>query len=334
MINAQVARVAIVVLNWNGSTDTLRCLDAVARQIDVNPVIIVVDNNSEDESLHRLRPLAASGRIVLLENDSNDGFAGGVNVGITYALARGFDAVALLNNDAVPQPRWLVELVTAMNESKAAIVTGLLLDEAGSKVDSAGDFYSWWGMPFPRARGEDADQAPASGFVASASGGATLYRSDVFREIGLFDENFFAYFEDVDLSLRAQSALLRVYYTRDAVAFHARGSSSSQVSGLTTYQSFKNLPLLAIKNVPGRYLPLLWARFSLLYGALLVNAIRTGRGKPALRGMRSAITLTFTYALTERRRIQRLRQLSAQGFTRLMSPHDPWQRQPPSSRRP
>lgn len=332
MTDPAVERVAVVVLNWNGVADTFTCLDALAaqRRPDLagphDPVVIVVDNGSTDDSVAKLRLRSERGEIVLLENESNRGFAGGVNVGIRHALNEGFDAIALLNNDAVPEPTWLEELVRAMTRTDAAIVTGLLLDERGGKIDSAGDAYSWWGMPFPRGRDDPAASAPASGYVAAASGGATLYRASVFRDVGLFDEEFFAYFEDVDLSLRAQARLHRIYYTDRATALHVRGASSSRVAGFTTFQSFKNLPLVAIKNVPARHILRVGARFALLYAAMLVNAIRTGRARPALRGVSAALRLTFAHALPERRRIQHERRLSSAGFARLMSPHNPWRR--------
>ena len=135
-------------------------------------------------------------------------------------------------------------------EADVAIVTGRLLMADGSTVDSTGDFYSVWGLAFPRDRGEAAEPVRPSGEVFAASGGASLYRSALFADVGLFDEDFFAYFEDVDVSFRAQLAGHRVHYCAAAVAYHDQGATSRKLAGFATEQYFRNLPLLLVKNVP------------------------------------------------------------------------------------
>lgn len=299
-----MASVLIVVLNWNGAKDTERCVESLLTQTYDYYDILIVDNGSHDTSATRLRRLAkAHDKVTLIENETNLGFAGGVNTGIRYALDHAYHSVALFNNDATADKNWLKELMNEMKGSRA-IVTGLLLHDTKKTIDSTGDYYSIWGMPFPRSRGEKTALAPPSGYVFSASGGASLYRTDLFRKIGLFDEVFFAYYEDVDVSFRAQLSGHKVYYTNKAIAYHKQGATSKKIPGFTIYQTFKNLPLLYIKNVPDGLLLPIGLRLFVLYCLFFGNAFRRGVGGFALKGWLASIWYFWTKSLWERFEIQ------------------------------
>ena len=297
--------ILIVVLNWNGIEDTLACLESLYKQSYENFDILVVDNGSKDDSLQKLQPIETSGKIKLLTNKVNKGFAGGVNTGIRYAITHQYDAVALFNNDAVADTDWLKKLATVLNEKPdTAIATGLLLHENGKTIDSTGDYYSTWGMPFPRARKQKTLTAPTSGYVFGATGGASLYKTSLFKEIGLFDESFFAYYEDVDISFRAQLAGHKVYFTDKAIAYHKQGATSKKIPGFTVYQTFKNIPLLFAKNVPaGLFIPI-GIRLLLLYILFFGNSLRHGTGWYALKGWLASIWYFWTKSLWDRVSIQ------------------------------
>lgn len=297
--------VLIVVLNWNGIKDTEKCLDSLLNQSYGDFKILVVDNGSVDDSLERLRKIEKKNDTVsLVVNKHNMGFAGGVNTGIKFALEHNFDAVALFNNDAEADKDWLLELVKGLKNKNASAATGLLLHEDGQTIDSTGDYYSTWGMPFPRNRGDAKNLAPESGFVFSGSGGATLYKTSLFKEIGLFDESFFAYYEDVDVSFRAQLAGHKVYFTNKAIAYHKQGATSSKIPGFTVYQTFKNIPLLYTKNVPAGLLIPIGLRLWLLYVLIFGNAVKNGAGIPALKGWLASIGYFWTKSLWLRFAIQ------------------------------
>lgn len=305
-------RVAIVVLNWNGINDTLACLDSLLKQSYKDFRIVVVDNGSKDNSKELLDKYQAghADMVDVVYNPVNYGFAGGVNTGIEWALNEDFDYVALFNNDATADENWLKSLVSAASDKKVGISTGLLLHEDGKTIDSTGDWVSKWGMAFPRNRGDNADKAPKAGEVFSATGGASLYKTALFKDIGLFDEDFFAYYEDSDVSFRAQLAGWKVVYTPKAIAYHKQGASSKKVPGFTVYQAFKNLPLLFIKNVPRGLLLSVGVRFYLAYFLILINAIVKGNGGPALKGAWMSFLLGFK-KLGERRQIQKNRRVSS-----------------------
>lgn len=316
-------RVAIVTLNWNGVEDTTQCVASLLKQTYGDFHIVVVDNASSAAGTHNALDALASDNVTIIYNKKNLGFAGGVNTGINYALERDFAYVALFNNDAVADKDWLKELVTASQTHKSGITTGLLLHRNGKTIDSTGDWCSVWGLPFPRDRNKPADEASASGFVFSGSGGASLYRTELFEKAGLFDEKFFMYYEDTDMSFRAQIYGYPVYYTDRAIAYHKQGASSDKVPGLAVQHTFKNLPLFYIKNMPTRLLISTGSRFALAYTLMLGNAIKSGNGGPAIKGWFAQIYLFWFHALPARFEIQRAKKVSDSYIKTILWPNLP-----------
>lgn len=326
MINPSTNKIAVIILNWNGSDDTILCVNSLSSQSYENFDIILIDNGSDTDSLKILDTFVAESTVPItyIKNKTNLGFAGGVNTGIRYAMEREYDAVALLNNDAVADSEWLTSLAAELHQQDVAIVTGTLLHEDGKTIDSTGEIYSIWGLPFPRSRDEPAGSLPSDGLVFGATGGSTLYRISLFKEIGLFDEHFFAYYEDIDLSFRAQLAGRRVYFTPNAIAYHKQGASSKKVPGFTVYQAFKNLPLLYLKNVPAGLIAKIRPRFYAAYALFFANAVRSGNGSYAMKGFISSVRLR-SYAVTERKRIQKGAKVSSDYIASIL-----WSDLPPN----
>ena len=310
-------RIATIVLNWNGEDDSLACIAALKRQ-NQKHTIIAVDNNSDDSFVATLKKRHPD--VVLLENKENLGFSGGQNTGIRYVLEQEFSYVALINNDAVPDKDWLKELIQTADKTLAGIVTGKLMRTNGD-IDSTGDTYTTWGLAYPRGRdAEDTGQYEQQEEVFGASGGASLYRVSMLRDIGMFDEDFFAYYEDVDLSFRAQLAGYKVVYEPKAIAHHKVGASSSKVSGLTTYMTIKNLPWLFVKNVPLGLVPKIAPRFFIAYWSIVTSFIAKGRFMPVIKGL-SVTTIKLPKKLLERWRIQRNKRVSTHYISSIMT-HD------------
>lgn len=310
----------IIVLNYKGISDTVESIASLSKQTYENFVIVAIENGSHDGSAEKFKELKNQygDKLVTLYNDKNLGFDGGVNTGIRWVLERDYEYVALLNNDATADPKWLESLIDAATTYKSGITTGLLLHGDGKTIDSTGDWYSKWGLPFPRNRGDKTDGAPDSEFVTGASGGASLYNTKMLRAIGLFDEDFFAYYEDIDISLRAQLAGWKVYYTKKAVAYHNQGSTANRMaSGFAVYQTFKNLPLVYIKDVPLGQLVPIGLRFYTAYWLMLGNAIKRGAGIAALRGALMSIVLGIK-KIPARWHIQRNKKISTRDFRRLL----------------
>lgn len=271
-----MAKVDVVVPNWNGEKAIADCLDPLKAQIQ-EAHIIVVDNGSTDNSLKIIENKFP--KVELIALPKNRGFAGGVNAGIKRAMESGSKYVALLNNDAIADKSWLFSLVSFMERNpKTGIATSKILDADGKQIDSTGETYTIWGLPYPRGRGEsEKNKYDKDIWIFGASGGASIYRVKMLKEIGLFDEDFFAYYEDVDLSFRAQLAGWKVAYVPKAVVYHQIGTTSSKVKDFTTYQTLKNLPMLTWKNVPWGLMPKVWPRFELAYSAIAFRALARGQ---------------------------------------------------------
>lgn len=310
--------VAVVVLNYNGWKDTLKCLKKLPKQTYKNFKTILIDNGSSEPQPPELSKIINS-EVVFIEQPKNLGFAGGVNIGIKYALENNFEYVALLNNDAVPDKNWLKILVESIERNHAHIATGLLLSGDGTHIDSTSETYSRWGLPFPRDRGKKTKSASKSGYIFGASGGASLYKASLFKEVGLFDEKFFAYYEDVDISFRAQLEGYKVYYEDSAIAYHNHGSTSKKISGFTVYQTFKNLPILFYKNTPGGMFLAIGTRLFIVYTLFFWRAVFSGNAKYAFRGWFGSIKL-IPYAVKQRRVIQSKKKISDQHLKSIIYP--------------
>jgi GT2 family glycosyltransferase len=318
-------RVAIIILNWNGVADTLECLASLQNQSHKNFMIVAVDNGSTDNSRQLLDEYKNqhSKNTRVIHNPKNFGFAGGVNTGIEFAMNGDFDYIALFNNDAVADKNWLKSLINAIKPDSVGISTGLLLLNDGKKIDTTGEQYTTWGLPFPRGRGYTKNKTYQAEMVFGATGGASLYKTQMLREIGLFDEDFFAYYEDTDVSFRAQLMGWKVAYTPDAVAYHKQGETSKKMPGFAVYQTFKNLPLLFIKNVPRGLLITTGIRFYFAYILMFLNAVKNGSGKQASRGAWKSFILGFK-KLGERWQIQKNRQVTTKYIKSML-----WKDLPP-----
>jgi GT2 family glycosyltransferase len=311
--------VLIVILNYKGWQDTLDCVDAVMKQTYRAFDIFLVENGSHDGSNEKLSNLKKNEKIIYIQNDVNRGFSGGVNQGIRYAIEHDYHFTVLLNNDAVVSPAWLSTLRKTIDTVDASAVTGLLLDGAGKKIESTGDSYTMWGLPFPRQRDENVDRAVGSGYVFGGTAGASLYKTELFDKIGLFDEKFFAYFEDTDINFRAQLAGYTAYYEDRAIAYHDHGSTSKKIPGFTVKQTFKNLPLFFWKDVPAQLIIPIGVRFLIVYTLIYLRAIARGQFVVATQGMIGSIR-NFPYALRQRRTIQRSRTVTIDYLRSIIYP--------------
>lgn len=308
-----MTRVAIVVLNWNGADDAIACMDSLLAQT-VKTHVILVDNDSHDNSVALFETYIKqhpNASIHLIKNSVNSGFSGGNNVGFRYALTQGYEYIGTLNPDATAETNWVENLIEELrHHADTGVATGILARSDHIKVDTTGDFYTTWGIPSPRGRDSLLTDAPKEAeYVFGSTGGGFIARAEMLHSIGLFDEKFFMYFEDVDLSFRAQLAGYKVRYTPKAIAYHKLSASTNKVPGLAVYNTFKNLPMLFTKNVPFALWGQIAPRFFLAYFLILGNAISKGRGWPALKGFGKSI-IYIPHAFRMRAIIQKTRKVS------------------------
>lgn len=210
-------RVSIVVVNWNGLGDLRRCLPSLFLQRYDDFEVIVVDNASTDGSVAYVREAFPACRIVRMAR--NAGYAGAGNAGL--AAARG-DYVAVLNADTEVDPDWLGALVGALEaHPESALATPkILLMRDPSRVNACGNDVSPLMLATCRGLDRPAERYCREGPVPAVSGAAFVARRDVLRRIGLFDERFFIYYEDTDLSLRAMLAGYTCLFVPSAVVYH------------------------------------------------------------------------------------------------------------------
>ena len=211
----KAAEIAIVVLNWNRRDDTLACLESLAQADLGGASVWVVDNGSHDGSAAAVRERFPAVRVVALPE--NRGFAGGNNAGIRAALESGAEGVLLLNNDTRVSPDFLLPLLWAFDAypRAAAVCSAIHRQDRPEMLDVGYAQVRFAQREAVQLCGVNA--LPGQGFgsrceIEVAVGCCVLISAAALRTVGLFDERYFAYHEDVDWSLRARRAGYQLVY--------------------------------------------------------------------------------------------------------------------------
>ncbi len=236
---------SIIIPNYNGKTYLSGILQKLIKS---NYALIVVDNASSDGSLELLE--SYTDQILLIENDENFGFSKAVNQGIKASNSK---YVLLLNNDTdfnIDVFEKLIEVIDS-DESIFSVASKMIQYHRPDLIDTAGDEYNIFGWAHKRGYNRSSKTRNRSKRVFSACAGAALYRKSVFEEIGYFDENFFAYMEDVDIGYRANIFGYKNIYCSDARILHiGSGTSGSGRNAFKARLSGRNNIYLAYKNMP------------------------------------------------------------------------------------
>ncbi len=285
------AGVSVVIPSWNGRRWLPDCLGAIIRQELPPREVIVVDNGSTDGTIDYLREHP---EVQVLRLGSNTGFAHAANQGIAAAQQ---EFVAFVNTDVVLADDWLARMVAAArSHPQAASVACKMLSLADpTRIYDAGDVLRRDGVCEQRGRfGRDEGRWNSPGEVFGACAGAALYRRSAVVDVGGFDERYFAYLEDVDLSLRLRLAGWDCRY-EPVVALHAGEGSSSQLSRGHRFYVARNTLLLVAKAFPARWVPFVFYR----QVAWAWHALRDRRLRTHVRGVAAAAPL-LPGALRER----------------------------------
>ncbi len=309
--------VSVVIPNWNGKRFLAGCLDSLFDQSYPNVEVVIVDNGSRDGSVEFIQANYPKVRLVSFE--VNTGFSVAVNRGIRESSG---EYVALLNNDTVVDKDWASELVRAMREHPEIASAGckMLAYDDHTLLDGVGDGYRRGGLPGRIGHKErDTGRFNVPRYILGACGGAALYRRSLFDEIGYFDDDYFAYLEDVDLGLRAQSAGYKCLYVPTSIVYHLGcGTTGSGYSPLVVRLSAQNNLNTIIKNIPFslilKFLPhiLFWQFYY-----LAVVTVRGGQIIPWIRGTVHAIGL-LPKMLKKRKEIMKRRRVSLEYFEELI----------------
>lgn len=284
---------SIIIINWNGLHLLRPCLASLAAQTEQRFEVIVTDNGSSDGSAAWL---AAQAGVRLIQNERNQGFAPACNQGIR---ASSTPYIVLLNNDTEVVPGWLAALLAPMDDPSMGMVASLMVfasqpqvvQSAGIALDRAAIAWDRFGglpVALPQV------QQPAR--IFGPSGGAALYRRTMLDEIGLLDERYFAYLEDVELAWRAQKAGWQCAYAPQAVVHHHTSATAGEGSPFKQQLLGRNKVWLMARHVSLRDLPLAlgydllavaWALVRRRNPHALIGRLRAWRGVvPMLRERR------------------------------------------------
>lgn len=307
--------IGIVIPNYNGIEHLKTCYDSLNKQTYKEFTVILCDNGSKDESINYTIEHIKNN--VTIDIGYNSGFAKAVNEGIKYALADNMEYIFLLNNDIELEPDFLQTAIDTLNENPEAssLAVKMLNYFNRDVIDDCGDFIKAnGGSPLARGNGKkDAGQYDKPEFIFGPCAGAAFYKPEVFKNIGLFDETFFAYYEDIDLSFRMQLAGYKCFYQPKAVCYHKRGGTSSVAThGFQTEMCERNLILMRVKNYPLSIYLLYQPLFLLARAKRYYSFIRFHSFSIFLRAVRGYIRgqLLWITKLPARFKIQRRKKVS------------------------
>ncbi len=314
----QQSLISVVIPNWNGRHLLGACLDSLRGQTYPEIEVVVVDGGSRDRSAAFVAEQYPEVRLLRLPR--NLGFAGNVNAGLR--AARG-GMLALLNNDAEAEPDWLAELARTLEADPRAgsCAAKMLHYDDRRRIAAAGDYLGRDGLAGQRGAGAPDDgryDEPVE--VFSACGGAALYRRAMLEDVGLLDEGYVSYLEDVDLGLRARLRGWGCPYVPTARVYHRVSATGG--GALASYYVGRNSLRLLARGFPTGVLRACWGQ---IVGGQLqraAEAARAWRGAEARATLRGQLTglLGLPDALRARRAIQSRRTISDAAFLALLTP--------------
>jgi hypothetical protein len=307
--------VSVIVPNWNGMRFVGMCLDSLAQLLFEKFEVIVVDNGSVDGSREMIEEKYPWVR--LLKMPDNMGFAIACNEGIKASNA---EYVVLLNNDIEVAPDWLSELYEGMERHPECGMgtTKMMFLDNREVFYNTGDLFHSWSSGGGRGQGEkDNGQYNEEDYVFGACAGAGIYRKELFQQIGLFDEDFFIFAEDVDLNMRSQLQGLKAVYLPKSKVFHIGTATVGLYSDRYVYLCKRNDIWVFIKNYSLKmYFKYLYSIWKHQFSDIKYFTYR-GQGQVLLKSKWGALKL-LPKMLFRRFQIQRTRTVTDSEIEKLI----------------
>ncbi len=315
---------SIIIPNLNGEKFLSDCLNSLDKSIKLakskaNFEIILVDNASSDHSCQFFTNFCTKNKIKFqtIKLDKNYGFAGAINRGVTRAKSAW---VVLCNNDLKIETNWFSLIIDCMeknNDSKLAAITGTVLSYDGTKIESQGLKFFYSGKCDNISNGlrfssSVLTRQRSNSLIWGASAALTVYHKGILDKVGGFDEAFFAYQEDVDLSLRLHNLSYKTLYVPKALCYHLGGGTSSKMGNFRHRMYAKNWIYIIIKNyskteITKNIFPIIEQRLRNFSG--LVKSTPTKEILPSIFNTYGEVIRNFPQMISKRKEIKKLSSL-------------------------
>jgi len=266
--------VSVIIVNFNGKKHLEKCLESLMKIEYDKYEVIIVDNNSTDDSIEFVKNNYPS--VIIIKLDNNYGFAEPNNIGAKNAKG---NFLIFLNNDTVVSPNFVTEMLKPLKKDPQIAICQSLLLKPNSEVDSSGDFLDTLGRAY-----SSKEKVNEIKKILSASGASMMVRTESFWDLGGFDKNFFASFEDVDIGWRAWIWGYKVVVVPNSIVYHDRGQTTQKYSDIK-FHGVKNTFILMLTNFET------YNAMSSITKLLFVIFIRKAFGKSLTKNHESSVTI-------------------------------------------
>ena len=282
-------KISIITPNYNGVEFLDKYFKSLSQDSDHIGEVIIIDNGSADSSLDYIKKNTFSFPVVVIENSENLGFAPAVNQGI---LKSKYDYIFSLNNDTEVKKGSIKAMLDLIRDDDVFSVQAKMLQAQNKKlIDDAGDEYNLLGWTKKIGENQNSNNYSQVFEIFSSCAGAALYKKSVFTEIGLFDDNFFAYMEDVDLAIRSQIYGYKNLLCPDAIVYHiGSATSGSRYNEFKVKIAARNNVWTVYKNLP---IPLKIINFIFLFLGFTIKYIfflKKGFGSIYIEGIKEGLS--------------------------------------------
>lgn len=314
--------VSVIIVNWNGQQLLDDCLRSLTKSTYKNLEIFFVDNASRDDSVDHVKNNFKSVKII--QNTENLGYAEGHER--AFKQSKG-EFVLLLSTDTIINPNVVETLVKVMVTDKnlGAVMPKLLMYPKKHLIDSLGAFFLMNGdlYHFGREKDPKGSKYNKQMYILSVKGACTLFRKKALEKTGMFDKDYFAYFEETDLSMRTWLAGYKLLYVPEATVYHKGGVTSAKLQhSYILFHSYKNRIYTYLKNLSLKYLLIVLPQIFLIYQGvflLYLCKFQFGYALAVQRGLLWNVT-NFSHILKKRKFVQeKIRKISDDDYLPLVT---------------
>jgi hypothetical protein len=239
MINSKVA---VIIVNWKKYDITSICIESILNSTNSNFKIILVDNESDNKKVKNFK---YRDEIKIIQNKKNEGFSKANNIGIDYALKNNYDYTLLINNDTIVEKNLIEVLLKTAQAKNFSAVQPLILKYSGKEIWNAGGRINYFFGNFITRKKVGNSLNSSHELTEWLTGCCCLFKTKIFKEIGKLDESFFAYYEDVDFSLRLKKHGYKIGFTSKTHIYHyesfSSNSNNSKGGKLSPYIHYLNI---------------------------------------------------------------------------------------------